>query len=279
MPADTSLLNEVHVFKLLDPDELELLAAQLDEVHFAAGQQIFSRGDPGDAIYVVNTGEVEISIADSTGERIVFEKVQPGDFFGELSLFDGEPRSSDAIATQDTHALRVDRHDLEILFHSHPDAAMDFLTVMGRRLREADRMLQYRPVISPNEAIEEQITTVQRIADFLAAFSGTITFLPVHLGWFIAWVIFNLPAHPALRPFDPFPFGLLTMIVSLEAIFLSCFVLISQSRQAAKDRIRSDVEYAANIKAGLEVSQLHVKVDHLYDQLMGQLAALNRKTN
>lgn len=277
MPADTTLLDEVPVFKLLDPEERELLAAHLDEVRFAAGQEIFSRGDPGGAIYVVNTGEVEISVEDSTGERLVFEKVQPGDFFGELSLFDGEPRSTDARALADTHTLRVDRDDLEILFRSHPDAAMDFLTVMGRRLRAADRLLQYRPVVSPNEAIEEQSTPIQRVADFLAAFSGTIQFLVVHIAWFVTWITINVGAVPSLHPFDPFPFGLLTMIVSLEAIFLSCFVLISQSRQVAKDRIRSDVEYAANIKAGLEVSQLHVKMDHLYEQMMGRLAAMEQR--
>ena len=153
---------------------------------------------------------------------------------------------------------------------------MDVLTVMGRRLREADRHLRLRPSFTPNQAVDEQLTPVQRVADFLAALSGTFKFLLLHAAWFTVWIALNLGAVHGVAPFDPYPFGLLTMVVSLEAIFLSCFVLISQSRQAVKDRIRSDVEYEANIRAGLEVTQLHVKVDHLYEQMMSRLQALER---
>jgi uncharacterized membrane protein len=150
---------------------------------------------------------------------------------------------------------------------------MHVLAAIGRRLREADKLLRQRPKVSPNEAVEEKLTPVHRVADKLAAFSGTFTFLLLHAGWFAIWIGLNLAGG---EPFDPFPFGLLTMVVSLEAIFLSCFVLISQSRQAAKERIRSDVEYEANIRAGLEVTHLHGKVDHLYEQTMARLAALER---
>lgn len=276
MPADATLLAEVPLFATLDDTERALLAAQLDEVHVAQGARVFSRGDPGGAIYIVADGEVEISVEDTTGQRIVFETAGRGDFFGELSLLDGDPRSADALAVKETRALRVDRQDLALLFRRHPDSAMDVLTVMGRRLREADRHLRHRPSYTPNQAVEEQLTPVQRVADFLAAFSGTFKFLFLHAVWFALWIGLNLGAGEplGLAPFDPYPFGLLTMVVSLEAIFLSCFVLISQSRSAAKERIRSDVEYEANIRAGLEVTQLHVKVDHLYEQVMARLQAL-----
>jgi CRP/FNR family transcriptional regulator, cyclic AMP receptor protein len=276
MPADATLLAEVPLFATLDDAERALLAAQLDEVQVRAGARVFSRGDPGGAIYIVADGEVQISVEDTTGQRIVFETAGRGDFFGELSLLDGDPRSADALAVKDTRALRVDRQDLALLFRRHPDSAMDVLTVMGRRLREADRHLRHRPSYTPNQAVEEQLTPVQRVADFLAALSGTFKFLLLHAAWFTVWIALNLGAVPwlGLAPFDPYPFGLLTMVVSLEAIFLSCFVLISQSRSAAKERIRSDVEYEANIRAGLEVTQLHVKVDHLYEQVMARLQAL-----
>jgi CRP/FNR family transcriptional regulator, cyclic AMP receptor protein len=276
MPADATLLAEVPLFATLDDAERALLAAQLDEVQVRAGARVFSRGDPGGAIYIVADGEVQISVEDTTGQRIVFETAGRGDFFGELSLLDGDPRSADALAVRDTRALRVDRQDLALLFRRHPDSAMDVLTVMGRRLREADRHLRHRPSYTPNQAVEEQLTPVQRVADFLAALSGTFKFLLLHAAWFTVWIALNLGAVPwlGLAPFDPYPFGLLTMVVSLEAIFLSCFVLISQSRSAAKERIRSDVEYEANIRAGLEVTQLHVKVDHLYEQVMARLQAL-----
>lgn len=277
MPADTQLLAAVPLFERFDEEERQLLASQLDEVEFQAGQLIFRRADPGGAIFIVASGEVEVFIEDSTGERIVFETVKAGQFFGELSLLDGESRSASAQALQPTRALRVDRQDLEKLFARHPTAAMDVLGVIGRRLREADKLLGVRPRFSPNQAVEENLTVIQRIADLLADFSGRFSFLLVHAGWFGVWIALNTNAFPGIDAFDPYPFGLLTMVVSLEAIFLSCMVLISQNRSAEKERIRSDAEYEANIKAGLEVTQLHVKIDALTDQLGGRLAALEKQ--
>jgi uncharacterized membrane protein len=277
MPADTSLLASVPLFERFNEEERALLAEQLEEENFAAGQMVFKRGDPGGAIFIVAEGEVEIFIEDSTGERIVFETAKKGEFFGELSLLDGDSRSASAQALAQTRALAVDRGDLELLFTRHPTAAMDVLAVIGRRLREADRKLGVRARrVSPNEIIDEKLTTVQRIADVLADFSGRFSFLLVHCAWFAAWILVNTDLVPGMHPYDPYPFGLLTMIVSLEAIFLSCMVLISQNRQAAKERIRSDAEYEANIRAGLEVTQLHVKVDNVYDQLCVRLAQLEK---
>lgn len=277
MPADTSLLAEVPLFERFDEAERAVLAAQLDEVEFKAGETIFQRGDPGGAIFIVAEGEVEIFIEDSTGHRIVFETAKRGDFFGELSLLDGDPRSASAQAHLHTKALRVDRQDLEFLFTRHPTAAMDILAVIGRRLREADKLLGVRPTVSPNEAVEERLTPVQRIADLLADFSGRFSFLLVHAVWFFVWIGLNVDLFPSVHAFDPFPFGLLTMIVSLEAIFLSCMVLISQNRTAAKDRIRSDVEYDANIRASREVTQLHVKLEQVYEQLVSRLVQLEKQ--
>jgi len=277
MPADTQLLAAVPLFEKFNDEERELLAAQLDEVEFAPGQMIFRRTEPGGAIFIVASGEVEIFIEDSTGARVVFETVKTGQFFGELSLLDGESRSASAQALLATRALRVDRGDLEQLFRRHPGAAMDILGVIGRRLREADKLLGVRPRFSPNEAVEERLTMVERIADAAADFSGRFSFLLVHVAWFAMWIMLNVKLVPSIEPFDAPPFGLLTLIVSLEAIFLSCMVLISQNRSAVKERIRSDVEYEANIRAGLEVTQLHVKVDAMTDQLMTRLATLEKQ--
>ncbi|MFT3709610.1 MAG: DUF1003 domain-containing protein [Archangium sp.] len=277
MPADTSLLAAVPLFERFDEEERAILASQLDEVEFSAGQMIFRRADPGGAIFIVASGEVEVFIEDSTGERIVFETVKAGHFFGELSLLDGESRSASAQAVQATRALRVDRADLENLFSRHPAAAMDVLGVIGRRLREADKLLGVRPRFSPNEAIAEQLTMIERVADLLADFSGRFSFLLVHAVWFGVWIAINVNLIPGIAPFDQYPFGLLTMVVSLEAIFLSCMVLISQNRSAEKERIRSDAEYEANMKAGLEVTQLHVKIDALTDSLSSRLAMLEKQ--
>ena len=77
--------------------------------------------------------------------------------------------------------------------------------------------------------------------------------------------------------FDPFPFGLLTMIVSLEAIFLSIFVLISQNRQSEKDRVRSNIDYEVNVKAEMEIAQLHDKTDRLKERMLETLAQFERR--
>lgn len=279
MAADATLLSHVPLFERLDDEERNLLAAQIEGVDLPAGTTVFKRGDPGDSIFIVASGEVEIFVLDTTGQRVVFETAKAGDFFGELSLLDGDPRSASAVAIQETRALRIDRNDLSLLFTRHPTAALDVLAVIGRRLREADKLIGTRVIGSPNEAVEERLTPVQRVADFAAAFSGTFSFLLVHVVWFALWICINVGIIKGMEAFDPYPFGLLTMVVSLEAIFLSCMVLISQSRQAVKDKIRSDVEYDANIRAGLEVTQLHVKVDHLYEQVLARLAAVERQLN
>ena len=276
MPAEESLLAEVPLFQALDPSERATLAAAMHLCDFPAGSRIFRRGDPGAALYVIAQGAVEISVDTTTGRRVLLGQLGPGDFFGELSLLDGRERTADAQATEATRAVEIDRGALEALFRKHPDAALDVLGVIGRRLREADHLLQSQSSVSPNQEVEQHRTGVQRTAEWLAEFSGSIPFLVLHLLLFIAWIVVNVNLLPRVRAFDPFPFGFLTMAVSLESIFLSCFVLIAQNRQAAGDRIRSDAEYAANIKAGLEVTQLHSKVDTLYAQTMARLASLER---
>jgi CRP/FNR family transcriptional regulator, cyclic AMP receptor protein len=279
MPAPPDMLQDVPLFRELDAEERAVLAAQAEELSWAAEARIFSRGDAGDSFYVVSHGRVEISVDSTTGERRVLGTAGPGEFFGELSLLDGGARSADATAVEETHGVEIDRDDLTELFRVHPGAAMDVLSVTGKRLRETNRALLSSAGISPNQQVEERSTPVQRAADALAAFSGSIAFLVLHCLIFALWVGWNLGAIGFLRPFDPFPFGLLTLVTSLEAIFLSCFVLISQERQASKDRIRSEVEYAANIKAGLEVTQLHGKLDRLYEQTMSKLAALEQRAH
>lgn len=275
MPAEASLLSEVQLFERLNEEERALLAAQVEEERVAAGAHIFKKGDPGDAIFIVADGEVEIFVEDSIGQRIVFETAKRGDFFGELSLLDGDPRSASALALKETKLLRLDRDDLTLLFTKHPSAALDVLAVISRRLREADKLLGTRPAANANQVMEERLTVVDRIADTAAEFSGRFSFLVVHFVWFIIWIAINVGWTP-IEAFDPFPFGLLTMIVSLEAIFLSCMVLISQNRQASKEKIRADVEYDANIRAGLEVTQLHVKIDALHEQLIKRMTMLER---
>jgi len=270
MPTDAILLAEVPFFQLLDEHERADLATQIDVVQFPKDHVIWLAGDPGGELYVIRSGEAEVFFKNDTGERIVLETPTVGDFFGELSLLDNGPRTASVLVTKEMEALRVDRSDLQHLFHSHPDAALDLLTAMGRRMRVTTELLRHTATRNVNEETEDKRTVVQKVADGIAEFSGSIPFLMIHIGIFAVWIITNTLLPKSLW-FDPFPFGLLTMVVSLEAIVLSVFVLLSQNRQAAKDHIRSDIEYDINLKAELEIAHLHEKVDTLYEQALARL--------
>jgi uncharacterized membrane protein len=263
MFPEADLLKEVPLFQLLDDSERAELAAQLDVVDFAPGQIIFNYGDPGDAIYVISSGEVEVFFKNDTGERIVLEVSSRGDFFGELSMLDNGTRSASVMAIQQTQTLRLDRDDLEKFLELRPKAAMDLLAAMARRQRVTVERLRHTATRNVNEEIEDKRTMVQKTADWIAEFAGSIPFLLIHVGIFAFWIIVNWMHIPGIPQFDPYPFGFLTLAVSLEAIFLSVFVLLSQNRQAAKDRVHADIEYDVNLKAELEIGHLHEKIDRL----------------
>ncbi|HEY8149731.1 MAG TPA: DUF1003 domain-containing protein [Vicinamibacteria bacterium] len=263
MPADAALLADIPFFHFLDDGERVSLAAQLEEVQMPEGQVLFSYGEPGDCLYVIRSGKAEVFFKDDTGTRIVLEVAGSGDVVGELSLLDGGPRTASVVVTEALDALRLDRADLDHFLRSHPAAAIDLLSAMGRRLRVSAERLRHTASRNVNAEAEDRRTTVQKAADWIADFSGSIPFLLLHIAFFAAWILLNVPGIPGAPMFDPFPYGLLTMVVSLEAIILSVFVLLSQNRQVAKERIRSDIEYEVNIKAEMEVAHLHEKVDLL----------------
>jgi len=282
MPTDAALLAEVPFFEFLSYEERAMLAAQVEVVSFPTGRTIFNYGDPGDSLYVIRSGQVEIFFKDDTGERILLETAGRGAFFGELSLLDNGPRTASVLVTEDLEALRVDRSNLVQLLRMHPTAALDLLAAMGRRLRLTGNLLRHTASRNVNKEAEDTRTRVQKTADWIAEFSGSIAFLNLHLLFFFVWIILNVGWTEKVSwlervsGFDPFPFGLLTMVVSLEAIVLSVFVLLSQSRQAAKDRIRSDVEYDVNLKAELEIAHLHEKFDHQNSLILERLASVER---
>lgn len=278
MTPEADLLKEVPLFQFLDDTERADLAQQLDLVRYKAGETIFNVGDPGDSLYIVSTGEVEMFFKNNTGERIVLETATRGDFFGDLSLLDSGGRSASVCATKDTEALRLDRPDLEKFLRLQPHAAMDILAAMGRRLRATVELLRHTASRNANDQEEDKRTKVQKAADWIAEFSGSIPFLMIHVGFFAFWLIVNWVPIPGFTPFDPYPFGFLTLSVSLEAIFLSVFVLLSQNRQAAKDRIRSDIEYDVNLKAELEIAQLHEKMDRLTTDVLSRLDRIERQS-
>jgi uncharacterized membrane protein len=269
------LLASVPLFKLLDPSERADLERVLERREVTDGDTVFSFGEPGDSLYIVATGSVELYVKDNSGAKIVLTNCAPGDVFGELSLFDGGARTATAVALEPSTLFVLDREDLLSFLQRHPHAALDFLTTMGQRIRNADELLRHRVARNINEEVALHSTTLERIADVIAEYSGSIQFLVLNALWFAGWIIWN--TAPFLPHFDPYPFGFLTMVVSLEAIFLSIFVLVSQNRQASKDRLRNDAEYEVNLKAELEISHLHEKVDFLTEQVLARMPRAERE--
>jgi CRP/FNR family transcriptional regulator, cyclic AMP receptor protein len=280
MSCAVEMLAGIEFFEMLEEDDRIALAEVIDYEKLDAEQVLFQTGEPGDALYIVRSGEIELYIKDTAGQKIVLNVVRPGEMFGELSLLDSGPRSATATALTETELLVLDRDDLLLLFQKKPDAALHMLAAMSSMTRKADQLLRTRVSRNVNEEVQANFTLIERIADWIAWFSGSMPFLLINLIWFISWISLNtliLPQNPdGTRGFDPFPFGLLTMIVSLEAIFLSCFVLISQNRQAEKDRVRADIEYEVNIKAELEVAHLHEKTDRMYEQMLARFTKLEK---
>ena len=280
MAVDPALLEDIEFFRLLDDADRRALAEVVDLIKLQDNQTLFQAGEPGESLFLVREGEVELFIKDTTGQKIILDITRAGDFFGEIALLDSGPRTATALALTPTELIELDRGDLMLLFQKQPEAALHMLAAMGKMTRKADELLRTRVSRNVNEEVEESLTLVQRVADWLAWFSGSIPFLVIHALWFTLWISLNtlfLPRNAdGTRGFDPFPFGLLTMIVSLEAIFLACFVLISQNRQAQKDKVRSDVEYDVNIKAELEVAELHQKADHLHEEMLRRFSNLEK---
>lgn len=276
MPCDPDYLANIPMFEHLNEDDRTSLASVIDEVKYSEGQTLFEAGDPGESLFIVVKGEIELFIKDTVGQKIVLHIAQPGDMFGELAMLDSGPRTATALVLVDSEVLVLDRDDLMLLFQRKPEAALHMLASLGSLTRKADALLRTRVSRNVNEEVEVHSTVLQRVADWIAWFSGSMLFLMINGAWFISWIVIN--TFPVGIPaFDPYPFGLLTMIVSLEAIFLSCFVLISQNRQAEKDRVRSDIEYEVNIKAELEIGHLHEKTDRIYENMMARFSALEKQ--
>ena len=278
MPTDAALLASVPFFQYLDDEEREVLAQQLEAVSLPAGQLVFQVNDPGGTMFVIRQGRVEVFFKDDTGERIVLETPGPGEVFGELSFLDGGGRSASVLVVEHLEALAVDRDDLDHLFRIHPEAGLDVITAMGNRLRRTVQLLRHTASRNVNLEVEDRRSKIEKVADWIAAFSGSIAFLMIHVVIFAVWILLNVNWLPGWKPpmFDPFPFGLLTMVVSLEAIILSVFVLLSQNRQASKERIRGDIEYEVNLKAELEIAHLHEKMDRLHEEALGRLDEIQR---
>ncbi len=266
MSTNVSMLAEIPVFSLLDHDERTTLAELIKEESFGAGATIYGKGDYGDNLYIVRSGRVRIFVEDDLGEKIILGEALPGDVLGEISMLDGGPRTATAVTTEPSELLRLDRDCLQELFSTHPHAALDLLTVVGRRLRATDELLRMHVTRNANEEEAESLTMGQRIADHVAAFGGSWTFIILFSVIVAVWITLNSLALMK-HTFDPYPFILLNLVLSTLAAFQAPVIMMSQNRQAAKDRIKSDLDFEVNRKAELEVAHLHRKLDRMYDRV------------
>ena len=275
MSATAEVLAEVGLFADLDDRDRHVLAERVDVMTLEVGTVLFEYGDPGDWMVIVKAGAVELTVKTKTGDKVFLETIEAGEFFGEISLLDAGARTATATVVVAGEALIVDRGDLDELLKISPAAAMRLLRATGKRLRNNAAIVRNAAARNVNEIESDRANRgniVLQAADWVANFSGSITFLVLHVALFALWLLFN-----GLFPqaFDPFPFNLLTMCVSLEAIILSTLLLFSSNRQSARDRVRSDIEYDVNLKAELQIQHLHEKIDDLHTQLLTRLEAID----
>jgi len=263
MPINASILNEIEHLRDLSQEEKAALAEKIELLRYTTGQPVFNYGDPGHAMYIVRSGEVEIYVKNDQGEKIVLETSQPGDIFGEVALLDGGARTAWVAALGDVELLRLDREHFEDYVRQYTPAALNLLSVTARRLRKSDEVIRRTVTRNVNDVAAEQGTLLTRLADAVPSFTGSIASLALHAVFLGGWIAINLSVIRNMKAFDPYPFEFLSVIVSLEAIFLTLFVLTSQNRQRARDRIRSDIEFESSINTETKIAYLHEKIDKL----------------
>jgi len=267
-------LAEIPLFSHMDDEERSELRSLMTERIFQPGQVVMKAGEEGSSFQIIERGEVEIWLIDTEGKKVVLDVLGPGKFIGELAMLTGESRSASVTSSEEVATLELDRDAFFDFLRRRPEAAIDVLTELGERLKHTNDILRTRISRNPNDEIDEHLSFGQRVADIIAGFSGSIPFLLLNLVIFVIWLVANT-AGPKIDQFDPFPFQFLTMAVSLEAIFLSIFVLVSQNRQAAKDRIKADLDYQVDVKAEMEMtvmtSRIHDmerKLHHIHSDLL-----------
>jgi CRP/FNR family cyclic AMP-dependent transcriptional regulator len=263
MPTDPSVLKEVAHLQELTEAERAALAERLELLRYAPGQSIFNFGDPGHALYIVRSGEVEIFVKNDQGEKIVLETSKPGDVFGEVSLLDNGTRTAWVTAISNVEVLRLDREHFEDYVRQYTPAALNMLSVIARRLRKSDEVIRRTVTRNANDVSAEQLTFLTRVADAVPAMLGNLPSTIFHALFFGGWIVINLGLLTGFKVFDPYPFGLMSDIVSLEAIILTLFVLTSQNRQRARDKVRSDIEFETSINTELKIAHLHEKIDRM----------------
>lgn len=257
-------LRHVPLFELLDDDETATLASQVDIRQFAARERIYKIGDNDGRAYVVLSGSVRVTTVDEDHQEVLIEEVSHGEIFGFASMLEGVPHMTNAMALAATTCIEVDRTDIEELIRRKPMAGMDMLTVQSRQFHAAQQLVRVRASRHPNDIIEEEMTVGEKVADHVAQFGGSWTFIIL----FCVILIVYTTANHFLggRAWDPYPFILLNLFLSMLAAIQAPVIMMSQNRQQDIDRKAAENDYRINVKAELEIELLHEKIDQLRER-------------
>ena len=274
MPCKPEVLRQVPLFSLLDDDETAVLASQVEVKTFAPRQRIWKLGDPSGPAYVMVSGSVRLTTVDEDQQEIVVDQPAPGEFFGFASLLDQTSHQTNAQATEETVCVEVDRRDILILIERKPHAGMDMLAVLGRQFHASQRLVRLRATRNPNVVIEEEETVGERVADTVASFGGSWTFIIAFLAALVAYSALSVARGQ--QSWDPYPFILLNLFLSMLASIQAPIIMMSQNRQDKKDRLRSELDFDVNRRAESEIQGLAQKLNLLGDKI-GDVEDLLRK--
>ena len=264
----STLLSNIPLFESLTPDDLAALSARLEERAFAAGEAIFAQGDPGSTLFLIQEGGVEISVGQGK-TRVVLATLFPGQYFGELSLMDGAPRSATAAAAKASTLLALDRDDFKEFIKKDPDAALLIMAEMGERMRQTNELMTRQVSKNVVEEVEEKATLGQRVADRVAAFGGSWTFIGLFGGFMALWMGTNAISAIA---WDPMPFILLNLMLSTVAALQAPVIMMSQNRAGEKDKALAENDFQVNLKNEIGIDSL-VKGQQ---EILARLALLER---
>ncbi|HWY68678.1 MAG TPA: DUF1003 domain-containing protein [Terriglobales bacterium] len=277
MPCDRELLRNVPLFALLDDDEAAVLASQVEMKQFAARQRIYKIGDEGGRGYILVAGKVRVATVDQDDQEVVIDEPAQGEFFGFASMLDGLHHMSHATALESTVCIEVDRKDIAVLLERKPHSGMDMLTVLGRQFHSSQELVRLRAARNPNELIEEKTTIGESVADSVARFGGSWKFIITFGVVLVVYTAMNVVlGHQA---WDPYPFILLNLFLSMLAAIQAPVIMMSQNRQDAKDRVRSELDFEVNRRSEFQIQGLarklnlvSDKIDDVQDLLRGKIS-------
>jgi CRP/FNR family transcriptional regulator, cyclic AMP receptor protein len=274
MPCDPQELKHVPLFALLDDEELAVLAAQVDVKKFAPRQRIYKIGDPGKHAYIFISGSVQVTVVDDDKQEVVVDEPGHGEFFGFASMLDQTPHQTNALAIEETECVEISRDDIATLLCKKPMAGMDMLTVLGKQFHASQQLVRVRANRNANEIIEDAETLGERIADTVASFGGSWTFIIAFAIVLTIYTCINVALKG--RAWDPYPFILLNLFLSMLAAIQAPVIMMSQNRQDKKDRVRSELDFDVNRRAESEIQHLSRKLNLVQDKI-GDLDDLLRE--